>query len=578
MRARNAAEETTEHTTVTHELPPTSYRTHNQHPLKRKNDVSEPHIPTFKPCLIDIDKFEKLLVDHPNKFLVNYIVDGLRNGFDIGFKGEFSATRPPNLKSANQNKDSIQQAIEKEIKRGHTAGPFPHPPFPNTHCSPIGAAPKKDGTVRLIMDLSQPHGSSINDDISKEQFSIEYSHFDDAVDLVNRKGRGSLMCKLDIKHAYRLLPVRPDQWHHLCYYWEGNYYVDMVLPFGLRSSGGIFNQFAKLIRWIVINKYNIKDIINYSDDFFTVCEKDYASALTQLQTIITAFNDMKIPLAEEKIEGPSTSITYLGIIINSYDMTIEIPNDKFTEAKYILKNWKIKHTCTKRQLKSLIGKLGFISKVVQPGRMFSRRLIDISTTVKRMHHHITLNQEAKADMQWWIDFLPHWKTKTMIPPTFQIQSTDIQLHTDASDIGWGATYNKEWIQGRWVLEKGKVPHSIDFRELFAITAAALTWGPSWHGQRVVFITDNKPITQVWQSGTSKSTPLMSLIRPLFLFAAKTGFRISFKHIFGEYNPAADALSRFQMERFRTLTPDADVSPTTLTPAVRTLCTQHSSTT
>ena len=143
--------------------------------------------------------FEKLLVDHPNQFLVKYIINGLRNGFDIGFTGEFSATRPPNLKSATQNKTLIQQAIDKEISRGHTAGPFPNPPFPNTHCSPIGAAPKKDGTARLIMDLSQPHGSSINDDISKEQFSIEYSHFDDAVDLVNKKGRGSLMCKLDIK-------------------------------------------------------------------------------------------------------------------------------------------------------------------------------------------------------------------------------------------------------------------------------------------------------------------------------------------------------------------------------------------
>ena len=81
------------------------------------------------------------------------------------------------------------------------------------------------------MDLSQPHGSSINDSISKDQFSCEYSHFDEATDLLNKLGCGSLMCKLDIRHAYRLLPVRPDQWNHLCYYWEGSYYVDLVLPF-----------------------------------------------------------------------------------------------------------------------------------------------------------------------------------------------------------------------------------------------------------------------------------------------------------------------------------------------------------
>ena len=93
------------------------------------------------------------------------------------------------------------------------------------------------------------------------------------------------MCKLDIKHAYRLLPVRPDQWHHLCYFWEGNYYVDLVLPFGLRSSGSIFNQFAKLVRWIIQHHYGISHIINYSDDFFAVLSKDMAIAQEQLKTI-----------------------------------------------------------------------------------------------------------------------------------------------------------------------------------------------------------------------------------------------------------------------------------------------------
>ena len=348
--------------------------------------------------------------------MVNYIIDGLRNGFDIGFTGQGTESRPNNLKSAQQNKDAVQQAINKEISRGHTAGPFPDPPFTQTHCSPIGSAPKKDGSVRLIMDLSQPHGTSINDGISKDQFSCEYSHFDEATDLVNKDGPGSLMCKLDIQHAYRLLPVRPDQWHHLCYYWEGNYYVDLVLPFGLRSSGAIFNQFAKLIRWIIQHHYGVSDIINYSDDFFAVVGKVEAVASEKLRTIISAFNDMGIPLAAEKIEGPCTYIIYLGIAINSIDMTIEITPERYQDCMDLLLNWNDRRTCTKRQMKSLIGKLGFVSKVVRPGRMFFRRLIDLSTTVGLLHHHITINKESRADIQWWLDFLPHWTASSMIPP------------------------------------------------------------------------------------------------------------------------------------------------------------------
>ena len=158
--------------------------------------------------------------------------------------------------------------------------------------------------------------------------------------------------------------------------------------------------------------------------------------------------------------------------------------------------------------------------------MFSRRLIDLTTTVKRMHHHITLNSESRADIQWWLDFLPHWTAKTMIPPSRKILSTDLLLHTDASDMGFGAIFGTKWIQGGWGPNKPDI--SIDYRELFAITAATLTWGHLWNGLRIVFVTDNKPISQVWDSGTSSSIPLMSLIRPLYLFAAKTGFAISFK--------------------------------------------------
>ena len=492
-------------------------------------------------------------------------MDGLRNGFDIGFTGSFTPTLPKNLKSADQNKILVQEAIDKEVTRGHTAGPFPTPPFPQTHCSPIGSAPKKDGSSRLIMDLSQPHGSSINDFISKDHFSCEYTQFDDATDLLMTAGKDSLLCKLDIKHAYRLLPVKPDQWHHLCYHWQGNYYVDLVLPFGLRSSGAIFNQFASLVRWIIINHYHFRRIVNYSDDFFAVLAKNMEIAKSQLKTIIQAFKDLNIPLAVDKIEGPDTSLIYLGIIINSLLMTIEVPEEKLIEAKATLNKWINRRTCTKRELKSLIGKLGHIGKVVRPGRMFTRRLIDLSTTVERMHHHITLNAEARADIQWWIDFLPQWTAISMIPPNFTIRSTDLKLHTDASDIGFGATYGNSWIQGAW--DQQQLALSINYRELFAITAATFTWGHHWKGKRIVFVTDSKTITKIWDKGTSPTIAIMALIRPLYLFAARTGFSISFKHIFGKYNVAADAISRFQISRFRNAMPEADRYPTVTPPTI-----------
>ena len=156
----------------------------------------------------------------------------------------------------------------------------------------------------------------------------------------------------------------------------------------------------------------------------------------------------------------------------------------------------------------------------------------------------------------------------MIPPSLAIKSADMRLFTDASNIGYGAIFGTHWIQGSW--SPSQLAKSISYRELFAITAAALTWGHQWSGNRVVFCTDNKPITQVWETGTSKCPDLMSLIRPLFLHAAKNNYSVSFKHIFGKSNPTADSLSRFQMQKFHLLLADAAPEPTPVPPLVLTL--------
>ena len=149
----------------------------------------------------------------------------------------------------------------------------------------------------------------------------------------------------------------------------------------------------------------------------------------------------------------------------------------------------------------------------------------------------------------------------MIPPTRSIRSTDMKLFTDSSDKGFGATYGHSWFLGPW--SQQQLDQCINYRELYAILAATLTWGHKWAGKRIVFITDNKPITQVWDKGTSPSQSIMSLIRPLYMFAALNGFSISFKHIFGFLNVAAHALSRFQMDEFRNAMPYAERLPTKL---------------
>ena len=49
-------------------------------------------------------------------------------------------------------------------------------------------------------------------------------------------GHGSLLAKIDIKSAYRLIPVHPHDRKWLGMQWYQLLYIDGMLPFGLRSS------------------------------------------------------------------------------------------------------------------------------------------------------------------------------------------------------------------------------------------------------------------------------------------------------------------------------------------------------
>ena len=433
-----------------------------------------------------------------------------------------------NNKSARDNEDKVSEAIKKEVERGHTAGPFTSPPFPHCHVSPLGAAPKPDGSCRLILDLSQPSGDSVNDNIDKKEFPCNYTHFDAATDLVFRMGRGCYLTKIDIKHAYRLLPVRKEDWCLLVYYWKGMYYVDTVLPFGGRSSASIFTSFADLVCWVLNEKFQLL-IIHYSDDFLMFSRSDLSTALDHLYRLKKAFKYLDIPVADDKLIGPATELPYLGIHINTVEFCISIPEDKVNELMEQMPWWCGRRTCTLRELQSLNGRLNFFSKAIIPGRMFTRRLIDLTKTVSKPSHHVTINKDAREDIHWWCELLQTQNRSSFIPDPKRVYSTDLMLFTDAAKYkGMGAICGSRWIQAAW--PSNLQEESIDFLELFAIVAAALTWGHEWKARRVVFVTDNKPITQIWDKGTTPCPDLMTLVRKLYLHAAKSHFSVSFKHI------------------------------------------------
>ena len=201
---------------------------------------------------VNVITLEQELTGYPDLNMVDYLLSGFKQGFRIRYEGLDFPLITKNLPSARDYPEQITAAIIKELKRGHTAGHFIHPPFENFRCSLLGAVPKKDRTHCLIIDLSSPNGLSINDFISKEDYSVTFSKFDDVVSMVKSLGKSAILAKSDIKHAFRLCPVSRIDWHLLGTHWEweGSYFIELRLPFGLCSSVLIFNSFADALEWI----------------------------------------------------------------------------------------------------------------------------------------------------------------------------------------------------------------------------------------------------------------------------------------------------------------------------------------
>ena len=105
-------------------------------------------------------------------------------------------------------------------------------------------------------------------------------------------------------------------------------------------------------------------------------------------------------MAHDKVEGPSTTMTFLGLEIDNIHQQRRLLLDKLAELKSELKQWAQRKKTTKRELLSIIGKLSFAAKAVPAGRLLLRRLISLSTSAKKLHHYIRLNTEARADTSW----------------------------------------------------------------------------------------------------------------------------------------------------------------------------------
>ena len=496
------------------------------------------------------------LTEHPNPTFVEYIIKGLREGFRVGFN------RVSTLKSAMSNlsvphPEVIMEYIGREVSLNRMySTPLPEGLL---HISPMGMIPKKNrpGKWRLIVDLSSPKGKSVNDGISPELASVQYSSVDHLASLVRQSKRGALLVKADIKEAYRNIPVHPDDHHLLGIKWEGVAYMDTVLPFGLRSAPLIFSAMADAAQWMLWRGGVCKSL-HYLDDFIMV-EDSTPRAEDSKQALCRLFETLGIPLEPSKLEGPSSCLTFLGIEVDTINQQLRLPGKKLDRLLAELEVARGRRTMFKRELQSLTGLLQHASSVVRPGRAFLQRLYALQGVGSSPRHNIRLNTAARADIIWWHVFVTRWNGVSLLQDP-KTAVPDIKVYSDASgNWGAGAVWLPLWFHFQW--PQDLAPLSIQVKELVPVVAAAALYGREWRGRWVEFVVDNRAVVDIINNTHSKESHLMHLIRLLVFLACHYDFWFKAAHIPGKENILADALSRNNVSYFMSQVPQASIQPT-----------------
>ena len=279
-----------------------------------------------------------LYLDSYNPEKASYLTKGFSEGFRIESEGlEGECLRVDNPRLPVHLRPVLQKKLQKELDAGRILGPFDEPPFPNLRVSPIKVAPKKTpGEYRFIHNLSYPYDEeAVNTSIPRYKVSVQYSTVDDAIAHIKEVGTEAHLAKTDIKSAFRIVPIHPDDHHLLGMSLNNKFYYDTTLPMGCSMSCSIFESFSTAIQWIANNKLGIPRMVHVLDDFLIIgSSPDEVSA--QLRRFLDFCEECGIPIAPEKTEGPDQKLSFLGITLDFTRSLAMLPEDKLSRCRELL--------------------------------------------------------------------------------------------------------------------------------------------------------------------------------------------------------------------------------------------------
>lgn len=159
---------------------------------------------------------------------------------------------------------------------------------------------------------------------------------------------------------------------------------------------------------------------------------------------------------------------------------------------------------------------------------------------------LKVSADMKADIAWWLDFLPIFNGTSFIKPQHW-EFDDLQFTTDASLDADGVTCRNECFTCEFPEDIVRSAQHVTALELYTIVVAVKFWAPKLHQRKFIVSCDNVAAVTVVNSGKSKDPFMQRCLRKLWFTAAVYDCELTARHIPGVHNVSADALSRWHAD-------------------------------
>ena len=114
---------------------------------------------------------------------------------------------------------------------------------------------------------------------------------------------------------------------------------------------------------------HIDHILHLLDDFLIV-SPSHDLCKQQLDLFLMLCHYLGIPMAPEKTIGPSSTISFTGVELDSVLMEARLPPDNLVKCRDLIAGFLRHRKVTFREIQSLTGLLNFACTVVVPGHAF----------------------------------------------------------------------------------------------------------------------------------------------------------------------------------------------------------------